>query len=329
MGKNSKIGWTDHTFNPWIGCEKVSEGCANCYAETMNARYKWAEWGANGTRKRTSVANWKNPVRWNKDVWRECVSCGWRRSIKDIDVRDGFFCCECGGQTKETRQRVFCASLGDVFEDRPELIEWRNDLLSLIDETPHLDWLILTKRPENVNWMLEEATHGNLSVDELFSHMPNIWIGTSVENQKQADLRLPELLRIPVKKRFVSMEPLLGEVDLSAYFIPHDFERIPENGDGFTYPFTGIDWVIVGGESGHGASPMNPKWVQSVRDQCNDAGVPFFFKQWGEYAPNCLCMTKASCKFVKRPGSARSIMFRCGKKKAGRMLDGREWNEML
>jgi len=256
MGVLSKIEWCDHTFNPWIGCEKVSAGCEHCYAETLSNRYGWAEWGNGGTRKRTSVANWKKPIRWNKDIWRECVSCGWRGSVKDIDVRDGFFCPACEGQTKETRQRVFCASLGDVFEDRQELFEWRKDLLQLINKTPNLDWLVLTKRPENVTRMLEESTHNKLSAEALLAYMPNVWIGTSVENQEQADIRLPALLSIPAKKRFLSMEPLLGPVDFGLFgTIPSEISSY------YRLVYEMLDLVIVGGESGQSARPMNPKWA--------------------------------------------------------------------
>ena len=179
--ENSKIEWCHHTFNPWIGCAKVSQGCANCYAEElMDTRYGRANWGVDGTRVRTSDAYWRKPLAWNRKARIEGV-----------------------------RYRVFCASLADVFEDREDLEEWRDDLFNLISATPNLDWLLLTKRPENVNrivgesrgdcyWIEESAGKGN----------GNIWIGTSVENQEQADKRIPELLKIPARVRFLSMEPL-------------------------------------------------------------------------------------------------------------------------
>jgi len=328
MAERSGIEWTDHTFNPWIGCSKVSEGCLNCYAEKLSDRYGWVEWGPDGTRRRTSEANWKKPIRWNKDTWAMCIDkrCGWRGSLRET----GNDCPVCGSPITETRQRVFCASLADVFEDRPELMEWRNDLLALIDATPNLDWLILTKRPENANWMLEDATHWHLSASELLGHMPNIWIGTSIENQKQADKRIPELLEIPVAVRFLSMEPLLGPVDLYTDLAPFV--------DRWQYAH-GLDWVIVGGESGPGARPMHPDWVSGIRDACVQAEIPFFFKQWGawvshsqvedgEFRNDLVCESKYQFKNIRKDGVPWDTLHKVGKKKAGRVLDGRTWDEM-
>ena len=300
MAKNSKIEWTDHTFNPWIGCEKVSAGCANCYAEALNNRMGWAEWGPDGTRKRTSESNWKKPYKWNKENWVECEHCHWRGpdtalsrlTGEDLDLP---ICPECYGNVKPTRQRVFCASLGDVFESRSVLIGWRKELLALIDKTQNLDWLLLTKRPENVIPMLEEATHYNLSATALLEHMSNIWIGTSVENQEMADMRVPALMKIPAAKRFLSIEPLLDVVDIGLFgTVPKDISQ------SYKLVYEMIDLVIVGGESGPKARPMNPNWVRIIRDQCIESATPFFFKQWGGR----------------------------NKKKAGRLLDDREWNEM-
>lgn len=288
MAENSKIEWTDHTFNPWIGCTKVSDGCKHCYAENLMAtRYKRVEWGTQGKRVRTSEANWKKPLAWNKKAEKLGV-----------------------------RYKVFCASLADVCEikkDQPEIDWWRNELGGLILETPNLDWLILTKRPENFN--------------ELFGYMfpfgypKNIWVGTSVENQEQADKRIPELLNIPAKVRFLSMEPLLGPVDLGLMgTVPSDIRP------NYTATYDLIDWVIVGGESGANARPMHPKWARSLRDQCVEAGVPFLFKQWGEWHPDCVCGRPKPCKTINRPGEHLSIMFRCGKG-AGRRLDGSHWDK--
>lgn len=184
MAENSKIEWTDHTFNPWIGCTKVSDGCKHCYAETlMDKRMSKVQWGPEGTRVRTSAANWKKPLQWNKQAAAE-----------------------------GRRYKVFCASLADVFEDRPELVEWRRDLLNLILATPNLDWLLLTKRPQNIKPMLQAMPV--LKRDNVWDHLwpeyfPNVWIGTSDEgNQHQ---RLDELRRIPAAVRFVSMEPLIAD----------------------------------------------------------------------------------------------------------------------
>lgn len=276
MTKNSKIEWTDHTFNPWIGCAKISDGCKNCYAEAMmDKRYGKVKWGVQGKRIRTSAANWKKPLEWNRQAEHE-----------------------------GRRYRVFCASLADVFEHKPdqhkEMEQWRFDLFRLIDDTPKLDWLLLTKRPENVMDMLRHDW-----ADQLPS---NVWIGTSVENQERADKRIPELLKIPAAVRFLSIEPLLGEVDL----ISSHFGLLP-----------GIHWVIVGGESGANARPMHPDWVRSIRAQCQAAGVPFFFKQWGEWFP-CFDSTVSS-QYLFSDGER---VARIGKKAAGRLLDGREWNEL-
>lgn len=257
--ENSKIEWTDHTFNPWIGCTKVSDGCKHCYAEAQqDKRYGRVQWGPQGKRIRTAAANWRKPLKWD----REAKAAG-------------------------KRARVFCSSLADVFEekpDQPEIDEWRSDLFELISSTPNLDWLLLTKRPENVR----KAWHW-----ELMGYPPNVWIGTSVENQEQADKRIPALLEIPAAVRFLSMEPLLGQVYI---------DQLPR-----------IDWVIVGGESGQNARPMHPYWARYIRNQCQAVGVPFFFKQWGEWQP--------------RHTLNGEKMFRVGKHAAGRLLDGHEWNE--
>ena len=202
--KNSNISWTDHTFNPWIGCSKVSCGCKNCYAEFRMAIWlKRVEWGPHGTRKRTSPDNWLQPERWNAEAKRKGI-----------------------------RYRVFTASLADVFEDRAELLPWRDELHDLIRRTPHLDWLLLTKRPA--------------MAAEYYKRHPlpgNVWLGTSVEDQAAAGLRIPILASIPVAIRFLSCEPLLAEItniDLSK-----------------------IGWLITGGESGPGFRPMKPEWAQS------------------------------------------------------------------
>jgi protein gp37 len=288
MGENSKIEWTDHTFNPWIGCTKVSTGCKFCYAETlMDTRYGRAKWGTNGTRVRTSAANWKQPLKWNRQAEKDGV-----------------------------RRRVFCASLADVFEDRAELVEWRTDLFKLIDATPHLDWLLLTKRPENIKRMWREINDRGWLDDRRH----NVWLGTSVEDQATADERIPILAGTNglCDVRFLSMEPLLGPVELSQ-----------------------VDpswWVIVGGESGANARPMHPDWVRSIRDQCFERGCHFFFKQWGEYRPGLhptlhtihekgIALAPDGRTYMTGPYPGRSyFMRRVGKDKAGRSLDGLKHN---
>lgn len=241
MGENSSIEWTDDTFNPWVGCTKVSPGCANCYAERdMDHRYNFVKWGKGQPRRRTSVANWKKPHQWNRKA-----------------------------QASGKRARVFCASLADWLD--PEVpAEWLRDLLVLIDQTPHLDWLLLTKRPWYWDVRIRLAALDSpvpMMLDWLDGHAPdNVWIGVSVENQSAADERVPALLNIPAGVRFLSCEPLLGSPDLSKWLHPH-----------------GLHWVICGGESGPSARPMQAAWARRLRDQCDAASVPFFFKQWGEY----------------------------------------------
>ena len=238
MGENSKIAWCDHTFNPWIGCTKVSDGCKYCYAEEMmDKRYGKVKWGVTGTRIRTSEANWKLPLRWNRKAEKEGV-----------------------------RYRVFCGSLCDVLEekdDQSEMDDWRCDLFDMIEATRYLDWLLLTKRPENIVRLSRKR--GGLPISTM--------IGVSVENQEQAEKRIPIITKIPNTK-FLSIEPLLGPMDL----------RI-KLGKSVLSPLYLIDWVIVGGESGPNARPMQVEWAMDIRRQCKDAGVPFFMKQLGGY-PN-------------------------------------------
>lgn len=232
-----------YTFNCWIGCQKVSAGCAHCYAETlMDHRYGKVKWGPAGTRVRTSPANWKKPIKWNREAGAEGV-----------------------------RRKVFCASLADVFEDRDELIPWRRDLAKLIWETPNLDWLLLTKRPEHAKQMIYEMWFPDAAWPK------NYWVGTSVEDQAAARDRIGYLLDIPAAVRFLSVEPMLGPINLGLYRV-----AIPKHRESWPAERVSNFWVICGAESGAGARPMDEKWVRSIRDQCVEAGVPFFFKQKAE-----------------------------------------------
>ena len=205
---------------------------------------------------------------------------------------------------------VFCASLADVFEDKldqPEMNDWRHDLSQLVNDTPYLDWLFLTKRIENVRYLWP---------DQL---QETVWIGTSVENQDQYDKRVEHLLNIPAAVHFISAEPLLGPIDMDLSGRWYGRDSLNEM----------VNWVIVGGESGPNARPMHPDWVRSIRDQCQEAGIPLLLKQWGEWAPDCLCRITTPHKTVIRPEPGKpGVMFHCGKKNAGRLLDGREWNEL-
>lgn len=279
MGKNSSIEWTDHTFNPWWGCAKVSPGCSNCYAESWARRVGESVWGTKSERRFFTNKHWGEPLRWNADA----VSYG-------------------------VRKRVFCASMADVFELRGDLDPWRVRLWEVIEKTPGLDWLLLTKRPQNIAGMVPWR--------DVWPH--NVWLGTSVEDQARAKERLPFLLRFPAKCRFLSCEPLLGHVDLGPWAIDVGRSLHP------------IDWVIAGGESGPNARPMLPGWAISLRNQCRETGIPFHFKQWGHWAPVHSTQPKTSRvrAFWDEVMGIEIFMEAKGKKTAGRRLEGATWDEL-
>ncbi len=269
MGANSAIEWTDHTFNPWVGCTKISPACDHCYAESWAKRAGEPDlW--TGARRRTSLKNWNLPFRWNAQSEEEGV-----------------------------RRRVFCASLADVFDNQAEA-EWRSDLWQVIQDTPNLDWLLLTKRPQNIAKMLPPSWANGA--------WPNVWLGTTICNQAEADRNIPHLLKIPASVRFLSIEPLLGRLTFRWASWVSQREMIARKGfwnhlDGLQ----GIGWAIVGGESGPSARPMNADNVRALRDEFAEARVPFFFKQWGEY-------------------DAAGV--RVGRRHAGSMLDCKTWHQL-
>lgn len=306
MSANTKIEWTDHTFNPWWGCQKVGPGCDHCYAETLDKRTGGQHWGPGAERRRTSVKNWNDPVRWNAKA-------------------DAFFA-EHG-----RRQRVFCASMADVFDNAIDP-QWRADLFKLIEATPNLDWLLLTKRIGNVGNMLPVPF-------DFDKHYPNVWIGATIVNQEEAERDIPKLLKVPAMVRFLSMEPLLGPVSFEGMWVDHANPAMHEN------MLEALDWVIIGGESGPGARPMHPDWATSLRDQCEAAGVPFLFKQWGdwrepldgeEFDTSMGRAAKPPAFIVSETGTVHCFegvgivngkaMIGVGKKAAGRLLDGRTWD---
>jgi len=296
MAENSKIEWCDHSWNPWVGCTKISPACDHCYAEGWAKRTGGAAlW--QGERRRTSVQNWRQPLKWD----RAAASAG-------------------------VRAKVFCASLADVFDNQvPQ--EWRTDLWALIRSTPHLDWLLLTKRPQNIEKFVP--------FDWPDTGYQNVWLGTTVENQQEADRRIPHLLSVPARVHFLSCEPLLGPLDIAQYLEPDeihgiDWSRPTGQKVGACIGFRpAVQWVIAGGESGPGARPMHPDWAGTLRDQCAAAGVAFHFKQWGEWVAEI-----QSPEDVVLPGWSREFwkggpsMWKTGKKAAGRLLDGVEHNGM-
>ena len=272
MGENSGIQWTTHTFNPWVGCQKVSPGCTNCYAEVYDKRVGGAKlpdgtkslrWGPKAPRVRTAADNWKKPLAWNRAA-------------------------EAAGE----RHRVFCASLADVFEDRPELVPWRAELFDLIQRTESLDWLVLTKRPENITrlWPTTTLPTGARCYRPGSDFWPNVWLGTTVEDQQRANERIPALLEVPAVVRFISCEPLLERVNLRhIVLVPEDPPYGPEVAlNALTGNVIGpddmgprIDWVIIGGESGPGARPFAIDWARDLLEQCRRHGTAPFVKQLG------------------------------------------------
>lgn len=343
MAQDTKIEWAHHTLNPWRGCTKVSAGCANCYAETMSKRnpLTLGIWGPNGTRVVAAEAMWREPLKWNKAAACICDGNGDCCVYPSSGGNGHLFHCP-----QYDRPRVFCASLADVFEpwrgpmvDHKGVKLWkcwhsetikastgrpnplyspltmqdvRQRLFDLIDRTQNLDYLLLTKRLENISGVNGMPTTLPLKwvANGGAQFPPNVWIGTSIEDQATADERIPHLLRIPAKVRFLSVEPLLGPVKLDLLRLDagnpsrcicghgHGFTRCPNTG-GISQvcsksgcqrfarkpgSWTGIDWVIVGGESGRHARPCRIEWIRDIVRQCQAAGVPVFVKQVGSVA---------------------------------------------
>jgi protein gp37 len=289
MGEQTKIGWCDATWNPWRGCSKVSPGCARCYAERHESRFGTVQWGPNGTRVVTTEANWKKPLKWNREQHDRQAWC----SANSSDDAPPF--------------RVFCASLADVFEDwegqvghssglpmyvmdepnghpyrwaaghvldrmtsgRPlTLADVRQRLFELIDQTPHLTWLLLTKRPENI---LRFWPGNSEHTPSQMTRRNNVWLGTTIESHNDAIVRVPKLLAVAhcAAKLFLSAEPLLSGVRLD--------EIACEN---TAWPGTGqIDWLIAGCESGPQRRPMQLEWCDYLLRVCRQKNIAFFMKQ--------------------------------------------------
>jgi len=345
MADTTNIEWCDSTFNPWIGCTKVSPACDDCYAaRSTPARTLGVAWGPGQERRRTAASTWGQVRTWQKHA-------------DDFKYRHG------------RRRRVFCASLADWLDNEVP-IQWMVDLLELVRSTPDLDWLLLSKRIGNWSSRISECM-GFLDEQTPAAYpLPlrrwlcqwldgdeaprNVWIGSTVVNQAEADRDVPKLLQIPAAVRFLSVEPMLGPVDLDC--IPWGGRRCSAL-RGWNTPASGIHWVICGGESGPKARPMHPDWARSLRDQCAAAGVPFLFKQWGEWAEldshrqrtvsmdtdvgetlasRCNGFISLAGEFVRDMDDATTDdpyrgLVRIGKKAAGRLLDGRthdEWPEV-
>jgi protein gp37 len=261
MAQNSKIEWTDHTFNPWVGCTNVSPGCDHCYAESWSKRSGLVKWG-NSPRRRTSEAYWRAPLKW------QAAAAAFQAQ-------------------HSRRQRVFCASLADVFDNQVDP-GWRLDLFGVIASAPAIDWLLLTKRPQNIEKMLPKdwPEQGRL----------NVWLGTTAEDQIRFNQRWPVLSRIPAAVRFISYEPAIGAVRLDPS------HRVQP------------DWLIAGGESGHSARPMDANWARDIIKDCRDFGVAPFFKQWGSIRNNPLV--------TERGMSQKAATLADSYGKGGGLLDG-------
>lgn len=328
MGENTSIEWADHTFNPWWGCDEVSPACDHCYAREFAKRLGMKLWGERAPRRFFGDSHWSEPVTWNRKA-----------------------------QAQGKRFRVFCASMADWLEDRPDLIGPRARLCRLIEDTAYLDWLMLTKRPENALRLVPETWK--------FVWPQNVWFGFTAEDQRRYDERFLHARHVPVHILFVSYEPALGPInfwlqtktwgvdgsgvggcghccngDRCDDLSHHDRQFCPYcHGDGRAVK---VKWVISGGESGARARPPHPNWFRSAHDQCQAAGTAFLFKQWGEWGLGLLRPSGTKGRFAivadrlsvevdQYPRQFEAfgsvIMERVGKKSAGRLLDGREWNE--
>lgn len=274
MAEGTKISWAHSTLNYWIGCTRVSAACGDetgggCYAEREWADRKHrVEWGPHGDRSPTKT--WKSPYLWQRQAPRFLAQYGERR-------------------------RVFVNSLSDFCDNHRSIEQgWRDDAHRAWRECPDLNFLILTKRPQNYE------KPGYLPADWSAERYPNVWLGTTVENQAEAERRVPHLLAVPARIRFLSCEPLLGPVDLGLHrgwckacrqftdgsIDGHCMDPASPCFEGEVWRRTMLDWVITGGESGSKARPSHPDWFRSLRDQCAAAGVAFHMKQWGEWAPH-------------------------------------------
>lgn len=333
--QNTAIQWTNHTVNFWWGCTPVSRACKHCFAKTIAKIFgkhlfgQPVEWGAGKPRFKRLEAARKEALKIERKAAAELEN--WTRAV---DARAG----DSGPMPQ--RPRVFVNSMSDWLDDEVP-IEWLAFLLETLAMCPHVDFQLLTKRPQNfklrilgaASWLrgARPETNRQWLVDwcEDSSARANLWIGTTVEDQKAADTRIPHLLQIPAKVRFLSCEPLVGPIDLAGmeYFTAklgkYPFHLPKEHRSSVLD--AGIHWVIAGGESGGHAAPMHPDWFRSLRDQCAGAGVPFFFKQWGEWIDLGNMQPHMDRRAYKgHHFDDGTLMLRVGTKTAGDLLDGQQ-----
>lgn len=332
MADKSKIEWCDASWNPIRGCSRVSEGCRHCYAERVAARFSGLGQPYEGLAVMTpSGARWTGEVRLVEEHLEDPLR--WKRP-----------------------RRIFVNSMSDLFhESVPD--EWIDRICAVMALAPQHIFQVLTKRPERMrdymargrdrivshmkskaaagvngwaDWTPRVARH-KCWIEKFDEHvgfpLPNVWLGVSVEDQKSADERIPLLLQTPAAVRWLSCEPLLGSIDLNSNAIRVDADSYAGQ----------VHWVVVGGESGAGARPMNPEWARALRDECVAAGIPFFFKQWGQWFPVCEAVPEGAAWEIGKEKAlthihlwrdeAENVSVLVGKKNAGRLLDGREWND--
>lgn len=304
MGKTSEIEWTDATWNVIGGCTEVSEGCDHCYARRGAYRMQF---------------NPKAPKRYEgtvrryqgKYLWTHRINLDWEALEDPAPLR----------WTKP--RRIFVCSMSDLFHPKVDDL-FIHDVWKIMMKAKRHTFMVLTKRPNRMRRWIYQASMRPLS---------NVWLGVTAENQQRADERIPILLDTPAAVRFVSIEPMLGPVDLFDVDGEISVRMSELNPRELRYPADALDWVIVGGESGREARPMHPDWARTVRDQCTEVGIPFFFKQWGEWAP-ADTVGRGLQKFVSPRGERGDFgapgdyaMTRVGKRVAGRELDDRTWDE--
>lgn len=284
MSEHTEISWCDHTFNPWWGCAKVSAACKNCYAEALDKRGMLGgggHWGVHAPRQFFKDEHWDKPLAWNRKAAHPILG-------------------------PEHRPRVFCASMADVFEDRPDLVPHRERLFRLIEACQNLDWILLTKRPENFSTMLPWFDRGK----QIAYPWRNVWLGVTAEDNECAELRIPLLRATPAAIRLVSCEPILEHIGEDTWDLAL----------GFRPGFEPVHWLIVGDESGHGARPAEVDWIRTARDAALNHGLSFHFKQWAgtQHRPAPLGIRDHN-QSIFDSNQRRKIHLP--------MLDGRSWAE--